>query len=86
MARTSISRTVIKTICDAKVIDENNDIVKQEIVLFGDYDENTAQRAARKMLHNERILVESVSHESFYGTMTLEDFANNCTKKNRKVW
>lgn len=86
MARTSISRTVVKTICDAKVIAENNDIIAQEIVLYGDYDENTAQRAARKMLRNERILVESVKHESFYGTMSLEDFANNCTKKNRKEW
>ena len=86
MARTSISRTVVKTICDAKVIAENNDIISQEIVLYGDYDENTAQRAARKMLKNERILVESVKHESFSGTMSLEKFAALCTKKNRKEW
>ena len=86
MARTSISRTIIKTICDAKVVDNNNDIHEQVIILFGDYDENTAQRAARKMLQNERILVESVRHESFYGTMSLEDFAKNCKKKNERNW
>lgn len=86
MARTSISRTVIKTICEVKIVDENNDILQREIVVFGDYDIDGAQRAVRKKLKNERILVEAVKHESFYGTMPLEDFANNCTKKNRKEW
>lgn len=86
MARTSISRTVVKTICEVKIVDKNNDIHEDTIVVFGDYDIDGAQRAVRKKLKNERVLVESISHESFYGTMTLEDFANNCTKKNRKAW
>ena len=86
MARTSISRTVVKTICEVKIVDKNNDIHEDTIVVFGDYDIDGAQRAVRKKLKNERVLVESIKHESFYGTMTLEDFANNCTKKNRKEW
>jgi len=86
MARTSISRTVVKTICEVKIVDKNNDINEATIVVFGDYDIDGAQRAVRKKLKNERVLVESIKHESFYGTMTLEDFANNCTKKNRKEW
>ena len=86
MARTSISRTVVKTICEVKIVDKNNDIHEDTIVVFGDYDIDGAQRAVRKKLKNERVLVESIRHESFYGTMTLEDFANNCTKKNRKEW
>ena len=67
-------------------MDENNNINAQTVVVFGDYDIDKAQRAVRKQLRNERVLVESIRHESFYGTMTLEDFANNCTKKNRKEW
>ena len=86
MARTSISRTVVRTICEVKVVDENNNINAQTVVVFGDYDIDKAQRAVRKQLKNERVLVESIRHESFYGTMSLEDFANNCTKKNRKEW
>lgn len=86
MARTSISRTVVKTICEVKIVDKNNDIHEDTIVVFGDYDIDGAQRAVRKKLKNERVLVESIRHESFYGTMTLEDFANNCTQKNRKEW
>lgn len=86
MARTSISRTVVKTICEVKIVDKNNDIHEDTIVVFGDYDIDGAQRAVRKKLKNERVLVESIRHESFYGTMTLENFANNCTKKNRKEW
>lgn len=86
MARTSIARTVVKTICEVKVVDSENNINARTVVVFGDYDIDKAQRAVRKQLKNERVLVESIRHESFYGTMSLEKFAENCTKKNYKEW
>lgn len=86
MARTSIGRTVIQTICEVQFVDENNDVREDTITIFGDYDINSAQNAARKKLENNRVIVESVRHKSFYGTMTLEKFAEDCEKTNFKEW
>lgn len=86
MARTSIARTVIKTICEVQYVDDNNDTKEAVVEVYGDYDINSAQNAVRKKLNNNRLIVERVRHESFYGKMTLEKFAQECEKSNRKEW
>ena len=86
MARTSIGRTVIETICEVQFVDENNDVREDTITVYGDYDINSAQNAVRKKLNNNRLIVERVTHRSFYGKMTLEKFAQECEKSNRKEW
>lgn len=86
MARTSFSRTVIRTICEVAYADENNDLHDTEVKLWGDYGVDDAERAVRKQTGLSRVLVKNVRHESFYGTMSLEQFAEHCEKKNFKEW
>lgn len=86
MARTTFSRTVVQTICEVTYIDQNNDEQKGEVVLFGDYDIGTAQRAAIRKLNAKGAVVHSVRHKSFYGSMDIESFAEHCDKKNYKEW
>ncbi len=86
MARTTFARTVVETICEVKYVDENNDVKSDTITIYGNYDIDGAQNAARKKLNNNRLIVESVKHKSFYGSMSLEKFAENCEKSNHKEW
>lgn len=86
MARTTFARTVVQTICEVKYIDENNAQQDTTVTLFGDYDMETAQKAALKKLNAKGGVVLSVKHKSFYGSMNIEEFAKNCDKKNFKEW
>ena len=88
MARTTFSRTIIETICDVRYIDENNKIQNTQVVLYGDYDMNSCQNAVRKKMQNNRAIVKSLKHVSYYATMSVEDFARLATKKEntRKEW
>ena len=86
MARLKIARTVVKTFCECQYIGQNNDKQEAEIVLYGDYDIETAQRACKKVLNAKGCIVTNVKHESFYGSMSLEKFANECEKTNHKEW
>ena len=74
------------TYCNVMYIDENNDKKEEQVLLFGDYDISTAQNAALKKLNAKGGVVTEVFHSSFYGTMSLEEFANHCTKKDFKEW
>ena len=86
MARTTFARTVITTICEVKYVDENNDVKTATIELLGEYDLDRAQNAAKKKMGNKRLLVEKVSYKSFYGTMSIEKFVENCEKSKFKEW
>ena len=88
MARTSFGRTIIETICDVRYIDENNAIKSTEIVLYGDYNIKTSQNAVRNRMQNNRAVVKSLRHVSYYATMPVEDFAKLATEKpnTRKEW
>ena len=86
MARTTFSRTIVQTICEVKYIDQNNEQQDSTVILYGDYDIKTAQRAAIKKLNAKGGVVLSVKHISFYGSMTIETFAQNCDKRYFKEW
>lgn len=87
MARNSFGRTVVKTICEVKYVDEKNGVQKGTVIVYGNYDIDSAQNAVRKALNNNRAIVYAVKHESFYGTISMEKFAENCdTITNRKEW
>ena len=86
MARTSFSRTVVKTHCDVRYVDQNNDIQTKHVMLFGNYDENTAYNACKKALNAKGVIIDRITHESYYGTMSLESFDKNCDKKQYKEW
>ena len=87
MARNSFGRTVVETHCEVKYIDENNDVQREKVVLFGNYTLESAQNAARKAMKNNRVLVEKVSHKSYYGVISMEKFAENCDSiTNVKEW
>lgn len=87
MARNSFGRTVIMTICEVRYVDENNEVQKGTVTVYGNYNLNSAQNAARKALNNNRVIVESVKHKSFYGTISMESFAKNCESiTNEKEW
>ena len=86
MARTSFSRTVVKTHCDVRFVDQNNDIQLQHVVLYGNYDENSAYGACKRELNAKGVIIDEIKHESYYGTMTLKDFDKNCEKSNWKEW
>jgi hypothetical protein len=86
MARTTFARTVVQTICEVTYIDENNDKQNTTVTLYGDYDIAKAQKPALKKLGAKGGVVTSVKHKSFYGTMNIEKFAENCDKKNFKEW
>ena len=86
MARTTFSRTVVKTICEVTFIDQNNDEKNTTVELFGDYDLQHAQRPAIKALNARGGVVRKVKHKSYYGSMSLESFDKHCEKKNFKEW
>lgn len=86
MARTSFARTVVITHCDVRYVDENNNVNKTEIDLFGDYDIVTAQGAAKRALNAKGAIVENISHTSYYGRMSLQEFDKHCEKTNVKEW
>lgn len=86
MARTTFARTVVKTHCEVHYIDQNNDEKNATVTLFGDYDLNTAQRPAIKQLNAKGGVVLSVSHSSYYGSMSIQDFDKYSTKKDFKEW
>lgn len=86
MAKTSFARTVVKTICEVKYVDENNDVQNATIELYGDYNIDGAQNAARKKLENNRLVVAKVTHKSYYGKMSMQDFEKYCEKANFKEW
>lgn len=88
MARTSFGRTVTRTICDVRYVDENNNICSATITLYGNYNMDSVQNAARKAMNNNRAAVKSIKHESFYGIISMEDFCKHCTVKEetRKEW
>lgn len=86
MARLKIARTIVKTICDVQYIDQNNDKQEGTIELFGDYDFERAQRAAKKVLNAKGCIVTNVRYQSFYGSMSIEKFAEECEKTNYKEY
>ena len=86
MARTTFARTVVKTHCEVHYIDQNNEEQNATVTLFGDYDLNTAQRPAIKQLKAKGGVVLSVSHSSYYGKMSIQDFDKNCSKSDYKEW
>ena len=86
MARTSFGRTVIKTICEVRYYDSDNEKQTTEIELYGDYDYDTARKPLCSILGTTRLIVENIRHKSFYGKMTFEDFAKVCEKSNEKEW
>lgn len=86
MARTTFGRTVVQTFCEVKYIDQNNEQKDTTVMLYGDYDIQTAQRPALKKLNAKGGVVLSVSHTSFYGYMSFEEFAKVCNKKDHKEW
>ena len=77
MARTTFSRTVVMTHCEVTYIDQDNEKKKGTVILYGDYDIETAQRPAIKKLGAKGGIVEEVHHTSFYGSMNIEQFAKH---------
>ena len=86
MARNSIARTIVQTFCEVEYVDENNNIIPTTVKLWGNYSLDTAQNAVRKALENNRVIVKTVRHTSFYGKMTMEEFAKLCEKSNERNW
>lgn len=86
MARTTFARTVVQTICKVNYIDQNNEQQMGEVTLYGDYDIAGAQKPAVKALNAKGGVVLEVKHKSFYGTMNIKKFAENCDKKDFKEW
>ncbi len=86
MARTTFSRTVVKTYCETIWFDQNNVKHEDTIMLFGDYDLASAQNAVKKKLNARGALVQKVSHKSYFGSVTLERFDKVCEKKDFKEW
>ena len=86
MARNSFSRTVVKTICDVRYIDQNNEQRQTTITLFGDYDLQHAQRPCIRALNAKGGIVEKIKHQSYYGTMTMQEFDKYCVKTNQKEY
>lgn len=86
MARQTFGRTIVLTYCEVNYVDQDDNVKKDTIKLFGDYDMQTAQNAVKKKLNAKGAMVLSVSHKSFYGSMDIEKFAKFCDKKNHKEW
>ena len=86
MARTTFARTVVKTHCKVHYIDQNNDEQTTTVTLLGDYDLTTAQKAAIKQLNAKGGVVLSITHSSYYGSMSIQDFDKYCFKKDFKEW
>ena len=87
MARKTFSRTVVKTICEVDFVDKNNETPTNETVeLYGDYNISAAHRAVLEKLDALGVIITSIRHESFFGSMSIELFARYCEKKNYKEW
>lgn len=86
MARLTIGRTIVQTICDVNFFDHNNELQHATVELYGNYTIDDALKPALKALDAKGGVVTEVKHRSFYGTMAFKEFAENCDKKNYKEW
>lgn len=87
MARTSISRTIIKTICEVTYYDENNERYNETITVYGNYDIEHVTKPLSEIIGTNRLIVESIKHQSFYARMSMEAFAKLSDEKtNFKEW
>lgn len=84
--RATFARTVVITYCDTEWIDQNNGIHRDNIKLYGNHTLDSAQNAARKKLNAKGCIVHKVKHKSFYGKMSIEEFAKHCEKSDEKEW
>lgn len=86
MARTSFGRTVVKTICEVTFYDLCNTKQNTEVVVYGNYNLDTAVKPVAEVLGTKRFVINEIRHSSFYGKMTFEEFAKVCTKSQEKEW
>lgn len=73
--RGRIGRTFVRTHCDCSILDENNNVVKQEYVLEGYYNDNIrAQNELSRIYPNVALRVDNLTHVQFYASMATEKF------------
>lgn len=87
MARTSIGRRIVKTLCRTDYFDlDNNEHTDEIIEVWGDYDLEHAQAAVSKQLGVTRLLVKEVRHKSWYCTQSYAEFFANSQKSDYKEY
>lgn len=86
MARTTFARTVVKTICKVRYVDQFNNVLNAETEMFGDYNEDTAYNACKRALNAKGVIIDEIKHKSYYGKMPLVDFDKYCEKSDYKEW
>ena len=76
--RGRIGRNFIKTYCDCRVLNSDNNIEEMEISFLGYCaDKIAAQQKLSKMYPNTAIQVTNLTHVIFYASMTVENFIKN---------
>jgi hypothetical protein len=86
MARLSFGRTVIQTVCEVMYYNENNEKRNATVTVYGNYNMDNVIKPISEQLGTKRFVVETIKHKSFYGKITLDDFAKHCQKTNEKEW
>lgn len=86
MARTTFGRTVVKTICDVRYVDSENDVQTTTVTLWGNYDKDHAYNPCRRKLNTKGLIIDEVRHQSYYGKMHLSVYDKYCEKENYKEW
>lgn len=74
MAEKRIGRRITQTECTCKVIGDDGTLQDVHVSVQGKLSLDRAQNAARKKLGNNKLLVESIEYDSFYCSMSVEDF------------
>lgn len=65
---------------------ENNEKRNATVTVYGNYNMDNVIKPISEQLGTKRFVVETIKHKSFYGKITLDDFAKHCQKTNEKEW
>lgn len=80
---TRIGRRIVNTTCECIIVNKDNNTEKKTVVLAGDYsNEVRATNACKKKLGVKRLLVQNISTESTYYSMSIDTFIKNAKKLN----
>lgn len=83
---TRIGRRITSTTCECLIVNSENNTEKKTVILSGDYtNETRATNACKKRLGVKRLLVQHISTESNYYSMTISEFVKHADKAKAKA-
>lgn len=70
-----IGRRIRENTCHCVILDDDNNISRVDVILYGEYgNETRRENAVRKKLQRKRFMIESMDTRDMYVSMPVEKF------------